>query len=104
METELQEVVSISHTQWLSVCGSRTVRKPNCGHRQTEATLPLVEEERSRWQKTTARGPETKKYYAVEDQQQFKRPTTPSSKRRPHFETCTYLGENRNLRHGSRGD
>jgi hypothetical protein len=29
-------------------------------------------------------------------------PTPPSSKRRPHFETRTCLGENKNLGHGSR--
>jgi hypothetical protein len=28
----------------------------------------------------------------------------PSSKRRPHFWTCTHLGENKNLGQGSRGD
>jgi hypothetical protein len=34
----------------------------------------------------------------------IERPTAPSSKRWPHFETRGYLGENKNLGHGSRGD
>jgi hypothetical protein len=33
----------------------------------------------------------------------IERPTPPSSKRRPHFETRTCLGENKYLGHGSRG-
>jgi hypothetical protein len=30
----------------------------------------------------------------------IERLTPPSLKRRPHFKTCTYLGENKNLGHG----